>query len=75
MKQIVLNIPDNEYSFILTLLKKFSFIEFITPNAKQADYNISEEQKNVVRERIKKYEANTGDIIEWEDIEKKIKID
>ena len=36
------------------------------------DFKVPEEHKQLVRERIKKYENNTGSYISWDDIEQKM---
>ena len=70
MKQLVLNIPDNEYNFILKLLKSFSFVEFKTTT--ESDVDIPVNQKDIVRERAQEYNSNPQNIIEWEDIDNNI---
>ena len=73
MKQLVLNIPDKEYNFFVKMLKNFSFIDFNPMNVK--DIDIAENQKDIVRRRVKDYELNPQNALEWNDIEKNIKLD
>lgn len=73
MKQLLLNIPDKEYNFFVKMLNNFSFIEFNPMNVK--DIDIAENQKDIVRRRVKDYELNPQNALECNDIEKNIKLD
>jgi hypothetical protein len=66
MKQLTVNIPDKEYDFFIQLLKKFDFVK-----VKEAEFEIPESHKQLVRERIKT--AKPEDYIDWDIAEKKIK--
>jgi tetrahydromethanopterin S-methyltransferase subunit A len=48
MAQFVLNIPEEKVPFFMQLVNEFNFIEI-----ENHDYEIPEEVKNLVRERIK----------------------
>jgi len=52
-----------------------SILAFSTAKEKVFDIIISEEQKESVRGRIKEYEVNPDNVVAWNDIEKKIKLD
>ncbi len=53
MKQVTLHIPENKYPFFIELLKSFEYV-----TVEECDREISEEHKNIVRERIKASEAD-----------------
>ena len=58
MKQIVLNIPESEYSFFIKLIKSLDFIK-----ENNSDFEISEDEKNIVRRRIKN--SKPENLKEW----------
>ena len=68
MKQIILRIPDNKYSFFIELLKNFDFVTI-----EEEGIEIPEEQKNKVRERMKKSQSDPSRLRKWDEIKKKIK--
>lgn len=68
MKQIILRIPDNKYSFFIELLKNFDFVTI-----EEEGIEIPEEQKNKVRERMKKSQSDPSRLLKWDEIKKKIK--
>lgn len=61
MKQIILNIPENKYNFFVELIKSLDFVK-----ENNNDFDISEEEKNIVRNRIKN--AKPADMKEWKDV-------
>ncbi len=61
MKQIILNIPENKYNFFVELIKSLDFVK-----ENNHDFDISEEEKNIVRNRIKN--AKPADMKEWKDV-------
>jgi len=68
MKQIILRIPDNKYSFFIELLKNFDFVTI-----EKEGMDIPEEQKNKVRERMKKSQSDPSRLLKWDEVKKKIK--
>ena len=66
MKQILLNIPEKEYSFFVELLKKFNF-----KARTLSEINISEKEMKLVDERRKT--AKKSNFVSWEQAEKKLK--
>ena len=62
MKQITLNIPDNQYSFFLELVQKLGF-------AKVEELDIPEEHKAIVRERMKKSSQNPDRLLDWDQVQ------
>lgn len=62
MKEVRLNIPDNKLDFFLELFRKLGLDI-------AEDSEISETQKDIVRERIKT--TNSEDLIAWKEARKK----
>lgn len=61
MKQVKIQIPDNEYPNFMKLL---SSIEYIT--VEEDEIVIPEEHKNIVRERIKASESDPSRLMDWD---------
>ncbi len=60
----------------INLLKAIkNLLAFAAAKEKVYDLIVSDEQKKLVRERVKKYEANPDNVMTWNDIEAKIKRD
>jgi len=74
--KLLLDINDSEASFVMELLKKFSFIK-TTPISVENEFivenSIPEWQKELVRERIKN--TKPEDYLTLEEVEKKITFD
>ncbi|MDO8929032.1 MAG: hypothetical protein Q7W54_08590 [Bacteroidota bacterium] len=60
MKQIAVTIPDNKESLFIELMKSISFVKEIETIE---DFVIPEEQKQIVRKRIKASETDPSKII------------
>ncbi|MEF8846507.1 MAG: hypothetical protein V5A59_13605 [Bacteroidales bacterium] len=67
MKQIILRVPDNKYSFFIELLNNFDFVTI-----EEEGIEIPEEQKDKVRERMKKSQSNPSRLLKWNEVKKKI---
>ena len=52
-----------------------NLLDFAASKEKVFDFIVSEEQKEMVRQRVKEYENNPGNVLEWNDIEAKLKHD
>lgn len=61
MKQVKIQIPDSEYP---NFMKLISSIEYIT--VEEDEIVIPEEQKNIVRERIKASESDPSRLMDWD---------
>ena len=72
MKQFKVTIPDGKVQLFIEIMKSLSFVEDIEENA---EMEIPEEHKSIVRERIEKYKNKTQDYTEWEDISQKLNLD
>lgn len=72
MKQLTITIPDNEEICFIELMKSISYITNIEKNTL---FDIPEEHKQIVRERIAKYENSQESYLTWEDIENKLNLE
>jgi hypothetical protein len=70
MKQIAVTIPDNKESLFIELLKSISFVQGIETIE---DFEIPEEQKQIVRQRIKASEADPSRLLNWDEVKHNIK--
>lgn len=70
MKQIAVTIPDNKESLFIELLKSISFVKGIETIE---DFEIPEEQKQIVRKRIKDSETDPSRLLNWDEVKHKIK--
>lgn len=64
MKQITLNIPDNELSFFMKLIEKFNYETVVS------DMSITQQMKDILDERRKT--SQKEDFIPWEEVKNKI---
>lgn len=71
MKQFSITIPDNKESLFIELMKNLSFVENIE---ELEELNISEEHKNIVRERAKASELNPLRKKKWDDVKHNLKL-
>lgn len=72
MKQFTITIPDQEENSFIKLLKS---ILYITHIEESSVFDIPEEQKQLVRDRIEKYTNSPERYLTWEELENKIKLD
>lgn len=70
MKQIAVTIPDNKESLFIELLKSISFVKRIETIE---DFVIPEEQKQIVRQRMKASENDPSVLLKWDEVKHKIK--
>ena len=66
MKHITLKIPENKFDFYMELFVRLGLD--VTENVE-----ISDEHKNIVRERIKEYETEPNLYYNWEDVKDSFK--
>ncbi|MDP3914901.1 MAG: addiction module protein [Bacteroidota bacterium] len=71
MKNFTITIPDNKENIFIEMMKSISFVQKIQVSN---DIDISEEQKEIVRNRMQRMEDNPESCLSWEDIELKIKL-
>jgi Putative addiction module component len=65
--RITINIEQNHADFLLELLKS---LEYVTIETEEED--IPEWHKEMLKERIKAFEENPQDVIEWAEVKKKL---
>ena len=76
-QNIQLNIPLN-FEQVIDIVRQLSpsekkqLSDLLLSDQNNDDLNISDEQKQVVRDRIKKYEDTPGSYLSWNDIEHKM---
>lgn len=71
MKNFTVTIPDNKENIFIEMMKSISFVQKIQASN---DIEISEEHKEIVRNRIQRMEDNPETCLSWEDIEQKLKL-
>ncbi|HRY33520.1 MAG TPA: hypothetical protein P5531_11180 [Bacteroidales bacterium] len=71
MKTYSITIPDNKENLFIEWMKSVSFVKKIED---VSDIDIPEEHKQLVRQRMKQLEENPKSMLNWEDIESKIKL-
>jgi hypothetical protein len=69
MKRYTITIPDDKEETFIEMMKHIDYIEDIVDDL---TYDITEEEKEIVRERIKKYKNNPESYLNWDDIEKQL---
>lgn len=62
MKQITLNIQDNKFPFFVELIESMDFVDI------QEDFDIPDEHKKIVMERMKMSEENPERLLDWDDV-------
>ncbi len=72
MKQYTITIPDNKVNSFIDMMNNISYVKNIEDTT---EFDIPEEHKQIVRERIKRYENSPESYLNWDDIEKNIKLD
>ncbi len=64
MRQITLSVPEDKYEFFVELLQTLEFVSI-------EDFEIPEEHKNIVRERIKT--SSKENWVKWDDVKDSFK--
>jgi hypothetical protein len=72
MKQLTIHIPESKFQFVMELLRNLGFIKFDTPVEK---FIITEEQKALVNEELRKIDENPNYAIDWETAKHQLKVD
>lgn len=68
MRQLTLNIEDNKYPFFLELLESMDFVRV------QEEFDVSEEHKQMVRNRLKEIENKPERLLDWDKVKHQIKL-
>ena len=71
MKRFTITIPDDKENIFVEMMKSISFVKTIEADSPG---DIPEEQKEIVRSRIKQMEEYPDSCLSWEDLERKIKL-
>lgn len=69
MKQFIITITDDKVDLFLELMKNFSFVKEVK---EEKVFDIPEEHKSIVRERISKYKNSPESYLGWDEIEDKL---
>lgn len=75
MKEVTLRIPDNKFKFFMELIKQLGFEIQTEKDAREEDYEIPEEHKAIVRERMKRYQEDPSSAKNWDDIKDSFNLD
>ena len=71
MKRFTITIPDDKENIFVEMMKSISFVKTIEADSPG---DIPEEQKEIVRSRIKQMKEYPDSCLSWEDLERKIKL-
>ena len=74
MKQISINIPDNQFDFMMELLKKFDFVK-INPSVQEHAFKLTQEQKILVESERIKVKTDTEYLMDWDAVIDNLKTD
>ena len=66
MKQVILNIPDNNYEFFMELMKKLNFI-----TTDQEETQVPEDVKKMVMDRLNN--SKRENLVTWEEAKTKLR--
>lgn len=61
MKQLILNIPENKYSFFLELLKKLDFVKVVSKEIDSKSAEVTEERNKWVELAVQGLAKNYSD--------------
>lgn len=73
MRQLTIHIPDGKFQFILELLQRFNFVKIDVPA--NEGYSISEGQKALVNEELRKIKAEPNYLLDWDEVKHSLKFD
>ncbi|MBO6793827.1 MAG: addiction module protein [Balneolaceae bacterium] len=69
MKEIIIKVPDQKVDFVLELIEQLGL------EIESEEYEIPEEHKAIVRERIRLYKENPERLLDWEEVKDSFKLD
>lgn len=72
MKQFTITIPDQEENSFVELMKS---VPYITGMEETTVFDIPEEQKQLVRDRIESYRNSSGSYLSLDDLEDKLRLE
>ncbi len=73
MKQLTIHIPETKFQFVMELLHSLDFIKVDKPVAEK--FIITDEQKNLVNEELRKIEENPNYLLNWDDVKHQLFVD
>lgn len=69
MKQFTITVSDDKVDFFVELMESITFVKEVK---EEKGFEVPEEHKSLVRERIAKYENSPDSYLEWNEIEEKL---
>lgn len=69
MKQFTITVSDDKVDFFVELMESITFVKEVK---EEKGFEVPEEHKSLVRERIMKYENSPDSYLEWDEIEEKL---
>lgn len=69
MKQFTITISDDKVDLFMELMESISYVKEVK---EKKLFDVPEEHKLIVRERIEKYKNSPQSYLEWESIEEKL---
>ncbi len=69
MKQFTITVADDKVDFFVELMKRITFVKEIK---EEKGFEVPEEHKSLVRERIAKYKNSPDSYLDWDEIEEKL---
>ncbi|MCF8464109.1 MAG: addiction module protein [Flavobacteriales bacterium] len=68
MREVILKVPEDKYEFIMELIANLGL-------EVEAEMEIPEWQKNMVRERVEEYKKNPDIALDWDDVKDDFDLD
>ena len=75
MTQFTISITDNKAKIFLEFMKNLSFVKKIERLDSVESFDIPQEHKTIVRNRIKKSEENPEILLDWDDVSENFVLD
>jgi predicted Zn-dependent peptidase len=69
MREITLKIPDKKLDFVMELIRELRL------EVTEEEFEIPEEHKKIVLERIRKSEKNPERLLDWEQVKNNFRLD
>lgn len=69
MKQFTITVTDDKVDFFVELMESITFVKEVK---EEKGFEVPEEHKSIVRERIAKYENSPDSYLDWDEIEEKL---
>jgi hypothetical protein len=69
MKQFTITVADDKVDFFVELMESNTFVKEVK---EEKGFEVPEEHKTIVRERIAKYKNSPDSYLEWDEIEENL---